>query len=64
MLEQRRSDFQTAQTAVGENFGLVQDTTGWVEHTSKVLAAAAQILANAVDMETGMRGYLLAGEDS
>ena len=64
LLNERRGEFQTAQGAVGENFGLVQDTTGWVEHTSKVLAAAAQILADAVDMETGMRGYLLAGEDS
>jgi methyl-accepting chemotaxis protein len=64
LLNERRSDFQTAQGAVGENFGLVQDTTGWVEHTSRVLAAAAQLLADAVDMETGMRGYLLAGAAS
>ena len=63
LLNERRGDFQTAQGAVGENFGLVQDTTGWVGHTHEVLAAAARLLADAVDMETGMRGYLLAGEE-
>ena len=35
---------------------------GWVAHTHKVLAKASSIEAAAVDMETGMRGYLLAGK--
>ncbi|SQD78227.1 CHASE3 domain-containing protein [Moritella yayanosii] len=35
---------------------------GWVNHTHKVLAKASSIEAAAVDMETGMRGYLLAGK--
>ncbi len=64
LLEQRRKDFQAAQTEVGEDFELVQKTMGWVDHTHEVLAAAARLVAAAVDMETGMRGYLLAGEDS
>ncbi len=34
-----------------------------VEHTYKVIGTANEILASAVDMETGMRGYLLAGKD-
>ncbi len=63
LLNERRGEFQTAQGAVGENFGLVQDTTGWVGHTHEVLADAAKLLADAVDMETGMRGYMLAGEE-
>ena len=63
LLNERREDFQTAQTAVGEDFGLVQKTMGWVDHTHEVLAAAASLVAAAVDMETGMRGYLLAGQD-
>ena len=63
LLAQRRTDFQTAQTAVGEDFGLVQQTMGWVDHTHEVLAAAAGIVSAAVDMETGMRGYLLAGQE-
>lgn len=34
-----------------------------VEHTYKVIAKAQSIVAAAVDMETGMRGFLLAGQD-
>ena len=32
-----------------------------VQHTHKVLSTADEIIASAVNMETGMRGYLLAG---
>ena len=63
LLEKRRQEFQAAEKRVTENFGLIGETAGWVEHTQKVLSAAARLLAHAVDMETGMRGYLLAGED-
>jgi len=38
-------------------------TNHWIDHTHKVIAKANDILASAVDMETGMRGYLLAGKD-
>ncbi len=41
----------------------LQDTSKWVNHTYKVMAEAELIVTNAVDMETGMRGYLLAGKD-
>lgn len=34
----------------------------WVNHTHEVLEKAADIEGAAVDMETGMRGYLLAGK--
>lgn len=37
---------------------------GWVEHTYKVIATAQAIVASAVDMETGMRGFLLAGDEN
>ena len=40
----------------------LSQNTAWVDHTHKVIAAAEQIVALAVDIETGMRGYLLAGE--
>ncbi|MCH7936817.1 MAG: CHASE3 domain-containing protein [Proteobacteria bacterium] len=63
LLKERRAEFQTAQGSVGENFKLVNDTVGWVDHTHVVLAQAASILAHAVDMETGMRGFLLAGRE-
>jgi len=63
LLKNRRTEFQKAQVNVGKNFKLVNDTAGWVNHTHEVLAQAARILANAVDMETGMRGFLLAGQE-
>ncbi|MCP4688129.1 MAG: hypothetical protein GY859_08770 [Desulfobacterales bacterium] len=41
----------------------LMESNQWVVHTYEVIAEAKQILSTAVDMETGMRGYLLAGED-
>ena len=38
-------------------------TNGWVDHTHKVIRESQNIVAAAVDMETGMRGYLLAGKE-
>ena len=38
-------------------------TNKQVDHTHVVLGEAAAIVSSAVDMETGMRGYLLAGQD-
>ncbi len=45
------------------NIKSIVKTSGMVDHTYKVLAAAGDILAAAVNMETGMRGYLLAGKE-
>ena len=42
---------------------LLTSTQAWVDHTHTVLQDAQTILGSAVDMETGMRGYLLAGKD-
>ncbi len=63
LLRKRRAEFKAAEKAVSENFGLVQKTVGWVNHTHEVIASATQLLSFAVDMETGMRGYLLSGEE-
>ena len=41
----------------------MRETNKWVEHTYNVIATANEILASAVDMETGARGFLLAGQD-
>ncbi len=41
----------------------LQETNGWVNHSHEVIQEAMEIEAAAVDMETGMRGYLLAGND-
>lgn len=45
------------------NLGKITHTAGWVNHTYNVLGKAQDIVASAVDMETGMRGYLLAGKE-
>ncbi len=45
------------------NINSITQTHKWVQHTHDVLAEADSIVASAVDMETGMRGYLLAGKD-
>lgn len=43
--------------------GRLLKTGDMVDHTHVVIEHANSILGSAVDMETGMRGYLLAGED-
>lgn len=45
------------------NVKSLYNNMNWVTHTHKVLAKASKIEAAAVDMETGMRGYLLAGKE-
>jgi len=45
------------------NVNSLIQTFGWVDHTHEVIADAEKILASGVDMETGMRGYLLAGKE-
>lgn len=45
------------------NLDRMTESTGWVEHTQKVLTEAEGIVSAAVDMETGLRGYLLAGQE-
>jgi CheY-like chemotaxis protein len=38
-------------------------TMNWVEHSERVIGNANQLSKEMVDMETGMRGYLLAGDE-
>lgn len=39
------------------------EANGWNTHTHKVLAASSSILTALVNIETGQRGYLIAGKD-
>nr|CRH04483.1 putative Methyl-accepting chemotaxis protein [Candidatus Magnetococcus massalia] len=64
LLKKRRAEFDKAQADVQAGFDQLTQTEKWVEHTNKVLAQASQVLAHAVDMETGMRGFLIAGEEA
>ena len=43
--------------------GSLLKSSHWVDHTHVVVQEAMKIEAAAVDMETGMRGYLLAGKE-
>jgi len=45
------------------SIGSLLKSSRMVDHTHAVIESAMDILASAVDMETGMRGYLLAGKE-
>jgi methyl-accepting chemotaxis protein len=55
--------FMSAQDyrKLSSSLNSLSEASGWVNHTHKVIEAAQELLASAVDMETGMRGFLLAG---
>ncbi len=63
LLAKREKAAKEATAAAAVKRKLISDTAGWVEHTHEIIAEANHILATAVDMETGMRGYLLAGKE-
>ncbi|WP_167683687.1 CHASE3 domain-containing protein [Parasedimentitalea denitrificans] len=46
------------------NLNRMSDTARWVLNTQAAMANAQTIISAAVDMETGMRGYLLAGKET
>lgn len=58
LMRKRQEEAETSQDIVE-----LRQLTSWVTHTYEVIATAESILASAVDMETGMRGFLLAGKD-
>ncbi|MBL4907691.1 MAG: CHASE3 domain-containing protein, partial [Sneathiella sp.] len=49
---------------LANSIGSIVETDRAVDHTHKVLAKASDISRSAVDMQTGMRGYLLAGKEA
>ena len=79
LLEVRKTEFEAAEKSVKAAVGnianskaeakieaglkIMQGTQKWVVHTFEVIGRANATLAAAVDMETGMRGYLLAGQN-
>jgi len=52
-----------AKAKTSDDINELKHLNSWVEHTYKVIATAQAIVASAVDMETGMRGFLLAGQE-
>lgn len=64
LLAERSAASDMARAELSQCMAYSQESAGWVEHTHSVIASATQLLALAVDMETGMRGYLLAGDSA
>ncbi len=63
LLQKRRAEFRRALSGGSVNGSQTREALKWVEHTYQVIGKAQDVLAAAVDMETGMRGYLLAGRE-
>jgi methyl-accepting chemotaxis protein len=53
----------TASVISYASSGAVEEATRWNTHTYKVLAAAQAAGAAMVDQETGVRGFLIAGDE-
>ena len=63
LMAERQETAGGAEEKVSANLVVMNQNEAWVTHTYEVIAQANAITAAAVDMETGMRGYLLAGQD-
>jgi len=63
LMEKRKTTAEGLTLDSQDNIQKYRELNEWVEHTYKVIMEANEILAAAVDMETGMRGYLLAGQE-
>ncbi|WP_253279972.1 CHASE3 domain-containing protein [Phaeobacter sp. 11ANDIMAR09] len=64
LIVERQATAKAAEEAIAGALATMNDTQNWTIHTYKVIATANDIIAAAVDMETGMRGYLLAGQEA
>ncbi|WP_019615374.1 CHASE3 domain-containing protein [Psychromonas ossibalaenae] len=58
LMEKRQAQAKTSIDIIE-----LKQLNSWVEHTYQVISMADGLVASAVDMETGMRGFLLAGQD-
>lgn len=47
---------------VYENLERLQSSSKWVSHTHEAIANGRNLLLSMIDMETGLRGYLVAGK--
>ena len=63
LLSQRRTTYERSLDSGNVSSQQTKDAMKWVVHTYNVIGKANALLAAAIDMETGMRGYLLAGRD-
>ena len=63
LMEKRKKEAAGISLNSDDNIEKFRELNNWVEHTYEVIIQANDILASAVDMETGMRGYLLSGKE-
>ncbi len=63
LLEGRRREFRDARDSVGDGLETLTSTGKAFQSTLSIIATANTLLTHAVDMESGIRGYLLAGEE-
>jgi methyl-accepting chemotaxis protein len=63
LIKQRESDADLAFKSDTPDVEVIHDAMEWVTHTHTVIRKAKEIEGAAIDMETGLRGYLLAGRE-
>ena len=63
LMNERQKAAKAAGVAVSENLATMAKNEARVARSYVVIGMANSVLAAAVDMETGMRGYLLAGKE-
>lgn len=59
----RKNESEQSLEGMSKSLDSFGKAAEWVNHTHKVIEAALDIQAAAVDMETGMRGFLLSGKE-
>lgn len=50
-------------TVTWRNMAVLERTTDWTVHTYKVIGTAQDLVAGMVNQETGLRGFLIAGDE-
>ena len=63
-LEARKTEFVEAKDAVSNQFTVVQETSAAVEKTQEILAAITSIKNLITEMNAGLRGYLVTGDEN
>lgn len=64
LMVERRKAADAERAAYKADIATMREADIWIDHTHMVIRRAMEILAAAVDTETGMRGYLLAGREA
>ena len=64
LLNKRKQAKLSSEKILALNLQALKEMSQWVDHTHKVISDADHILESGINMETGMRGYLLTGSDS